>query len=40
MDRFNLDNGFLITNSRQEQIRTDSKTIQVVPAWKRAMRSP
>ena len=40
MDRFNLDTGFIITNSREEQIRTDSKTIQVVPAWKWTLQSP
>jgi uncharacterized protein len=38
MDRFNLDTGFLITNSREEQIQTGLKTIQVVPAWKWSLR--
>jgi len=39
MDRFNLEMGYVITNSQEDQILSDSKTIQIVPAWKWALQN-
>ena len=34
MDKFKLNKGLILTNSQEEEIKTEGKKIKVMPVWK------